>query len=167
MSKASVFQPGRILEVLVRHDIRFVVIGGIAAQAHGSTSATRDLDVCYSCDPNNLCAIVEALADLQAIRRDLPSGVTVPPVDIRTLRLGDLFLFETESGPLDLLASPDPGLDYEQLARTAVPFEIEGRRVLVASVDDLIRMKRAAGRPKDRIELEVLGALREELDRQA
>ena len=167
MSEQPRFRPAEILDVLMRHGVRFVVVGGIAAQAHGSTSITRDLDVCYARDPDNLRTIVDALADLHAIRRDLPAGVTVPDVDAHTLRLGDLFLFETEAGPLDLLGSPDPGLDYEQLARTAVPFEIEGHRVLVASVDDLIRMKRAAGRPKDRIELEVLGALREELDRRA
>jgi hypothetical protein len=71
----------------------------------------------------------------------------------------------TRHGDLDLLAHPDPGLDFGQLAQRALTTEIMGWVVLVASLDDLVAMKRAAGRPKDLIELEVLGALREEIDR--
>ena len=52
----------------------------------------------------------------------------------------------------------------EDLERTAVRMDLEGVEVRVASIDDLIRMKQAAGRPKDLIEVEVLGALREEMD---
>jgi hypothetical protein len=88
-------------------------------------------------------------------------------VDARALRAGDVFLLRTRFGDLDLLARPDPGLDYATLARHAISAEILGVVVQVASLDDLIAMKRAAGRPKDRIELEILGAVREEIDRRA
>jgi len=64
-----------------------------------------------------------------------------------------------------LLATPDPGFDYDRLVASAVSTRVAGEQVLIASLADLIDMKRAAGRPKDRIELEILGALREELDR--
>ena len=76
-----------------------------------------------------------------------------------------MFTLQTSLGRLDLLANPDPGLDYETLRRTAVTRDLHGSGIFVASLDDLMAMKRAAGRPKDRIELEILGALREELDR--
>lgn len=87
------------------------------------------------------------------------------PIDRRALRAGDVFTLSTRYGDLDLLAHPDPGLDFDSLGSRAIAAEIFGMRVRVASLEDLIAMKRAAGRPKDLIELEVLGALREELDR--
>ncbi len=69
------------------------------------------------------------------------------------------------SGDLDLLARP-PGTDgYDDLVRTAEATDLDGLTVMVASIDDLMRMKRAPGGPKDLIELEVLGAMRDELDR--
>ena len=64
-----------------------------------------------------------------------------------------------------LLADPDPGFNFDRLLPAAVPATTAGVRVLAAGLDDLMAMKRAAGRPKDRVELEILGALREELDR--
>jgi hypothetical protein len=71
----------------------------------------------------------------------------------------------TRLGDLDLLAHPEPGLDHAKLAARALRIEYLGVEVLVASLDDLMAMKRAAGRPKDRVELEILGALQEEIDR--
>ena len=89
----------------------------------------------------------------------------MPPLDARALRTGSLFTLLTRFGEFDLLANPDPGLDYETLAQTAVDARVGDVPVRVASLDDLIAMKRAAGRPKDLVELEILGALREEIDR--
>jgi hypothetical protein len=78
------------------------------------------------------------------------------------LRAGDAFTLSTDIGWLDLLGTPAGTAGYEDLARTADAYDLFGFRVLVASVEDLIRMKRAAGRPKDLLALEELGALREE-----
>ena len=82
-----------------------------------------------------------------------------------TLRNGDTFTLATDVGSVDLLGTPSGTGGYDDLARSADVFRLFGHRVLVASVDDLIRMKRAAGRPKDLLAVEELGALREELDR--
>jgi predicted nucleotidyltransferase len=71
----------------------------------------------------------------------------------------------TAFGRFDLLVNPDPGVDYASLLSNSVDAVVTGVPVRVASLDDLIAMKRAAGRPKDRVELEILGALREEIDR--
>jgi hypothetical protein len=114
-------------------------------------------------DRDNLRRLAIALVDLAAIRRGLPADV-VAPIDANALRAGDDLTLATRSGDLDLLAHPDPGLDFVSLRHNAIPAEIFGVRVWVAGLDDLMTMKRAA-RPKDRIELEVLGALREEIDR--
>lgn len=166
MSESGEFLPGEVITRLVDAGVRFILIGGLAAQAHGSASLTRDIDVCYARDPDNLMRLAEVLADLVAIRRGFPDGAPkMPPLDARTLGAGDAFTLQTRFGPFDLLARPDPGLDYEDLSKAAVETQFAGRRIYAAGLDDLIAMKRAAGRPKDRIELEVLGALREEIDR--
>lgn len=164
MSEHPTLEAGAILAALRDADVQFVLIGGLASQVHGSTSLTLDVDICFALDRTNLERLAAVLADLTAIRRDLPPGV-VAPVDVRALRAGDVFTLRTRFGDLDLLARPDPGLDFDVLSRQAIVADILGVRVQVASLDDLIAMKRAAGRPKDRIELEILGALREELDR--
>ena len=166
MNDRPAFQPAEILHRLVSGGVRFVVIGGLAAQAHGSPSLTYDLDICYERGADNLERFATVLADVAAVRRGFPESTpSLPPLDRRTLRAGGLFTLTTRFGDFDLLADPDPGLDYETLARNATVATVYGSAILVASLQDLMAMKRAAGRPKDRIELEVLGALREELDR--
>lgn len=85
--------------------------------------------------------------------------------DARTLRMGDHFTFATPHGPFDMLGTPTGTLGFDELDRTAVERDIGGIRVRVVRIPDLLRMKVAAGRPKDLIEAEVLGALLEELER--
>lgn len=164
MSEHPRLEAGEILRTLSDADVRFVVIGGLAAQVHGSPSLTLDVDVCFALDRDNLERLAGALADIAAVRRGLPVGVTAP-IDMRALRAGDVFTLRTRFGDLDLLARPDPFFDHAALVEHAILAEILGVRVRVASLDDLMAMKRAAGRPKDRIELEILGALREQIDR--
>ena len=163
MTEAARFDPGAILRALRDADVEFVVIGGIAGQAHGSPMITRDLDICYQRGRANLERLAVVLRELSAIRRGQPD-VTIP-LDARALLAGDVFTLTTRFGDLDLLGNPDPGMTFEMLRRNAVVVEQGGRRILVAGLDDLAAMKRAAGRPKDLLALEHLGALREELDR--
>jgi predicted nucleotidyltransferase len=166
VSERTDFQPTELLQRLLDAEVRFVVIGGLAAQAHGSPSLTADLDIVPSWDPPNLARLADVLREAAAIRHGAPQDAPrMPPLDGRTLLAGAVFTLDTRYGRLDLLANPDPGLDYERLARSAKLADIHERRVSIASLDDLIAMKRAAGRPKDRVELEILGALREEIDR--
>lgn len=166
MSEQARFRPEELFRRLVMAEIDFVVIGGLAAQAHGSTSITRDLDVCIPRDIATLERLAIVLRDIAAVRRGLPvDAPPMPALDARTLRAGSLFTLDTAYGPFDLLANPDPGFDFKKLRRSAVRIEFLGMPLLFASLDDLIAMKRAAGRPKDRVELEILGALREEIDR--
>jgi len=164
MSEHPLLQADLILRALLDVDAEFVLIGGLASQVHGSPSLTGDVDVCFALDRENLERLESALRSLSAVRRELPPGVSAP-LDARALRAGDVFTLTTRFGDLDLLAHPDPGLDFESLAARSIGAEVLGVPIRVASLDDLIAMKRAAGRPKDRIELEILGALREEIDR--
>jgi hypothetical protein len=167
VSELPRFQPDIILRSLIEHGVEFIVIGGMAAQAHGSPSLTGDLDICYERSGENLARLAATLRELAAVRRGLPPDAPkMPPLDARTLRAGGLFTLATVAGDFDVLGNPDPDFDFERLKVTAVTTTVAGQLVLIASLYDLIAMKRAAGRPKDRIELEILGALREELDRQ-
>lgn len=164
MSEHPRLEAGELISALTTSNVRFVLIGGLAAQVHGSPSLTFDVDVCFDLDRDNLDNLAIALTDLAAIRREMPSDV-VAPIDARALRAGDVFTLRTRLGDLDLLAHPAPAFDYATLATHAIKVEFDGVTVLVASLDDLMAMKRAAGRPKDRVELEILGALREQIDR--
>ena len=147
------------------HDVRFVLIGGFAGRLHGSPTLTNDLDLCYARDDHNLEMLTAALGELHATLRGAPAGLPFQ-LDALTLKNGDHFTFSTDAGALDCLGTPSGVKGFDELARTAEPMDLDGLRVLVASIDDLIRMKLAARRPKDLIESEVLGALRDEVDRE-
>ena len=86
-------------------------------------------------------------------------------LDATTLRNGDTFTFETDLGNVDVLGTPSGTSGFDDLVVSATSVDVDGLVVRVASLEDLMRMKRAAGRPKDLIQLEHLGALREEIER--
>lgn len=163
-AREVVFDPRPILGVLARHEVRFVVIGGIAASLQGSTTITNDFDICYARDKHNLERLVAALLEAGATLRGVREPVAFR-LDARTLKAGLNFTFDTKYGPFDCLGAASGGFDYEQLVGNADPMDLVGTKVLVASLDDLIRMKRAAGRNKDLIEVENLSALREVRDK--
>ena len=155
------FSPLEMLRALDRHGVAFVVIGGVAARLHGSPSVTTDVDVCYDRRRDNLERLAEALLELGAKLRGVDEDVPIL-LDARTLAAGSNFTFVTLAGALDVIGDPAGSRGYDELVSNAERVDIGGLEVLVADLDDLIRMKRAAGRPKDRIEVEILGALREE-----
>ena len=151
------------MRVLHKWKVEYVVIGGIAATFQGSTTITRDFDICYSRERANLERLTSALRELNARLRGV--DVDVPfQLDAASLRNGLNFTFKTKHGDFDCLGDPGGGFDYELLKRNADQMDVGGWKVMVASLDDLIAMKRAAGRNKDRIEVENLSALREVRD---
>lgn len=156
------FDPVGILRILVEHEVRFVLIGGLAGAVRGSPVITGDVDVCYARDRTNLERLAAALRALGARLRGAPEEVPFE-LDAAALRAGDHFTFATALGPLDCLGTPAGTEGFRDLDATATTEDLDGLRVRVASLDDLIRMKRAAGRPQDRVALEWLSALRDEL----
>ncbi len=163
MDRAADFQPEEVIRLLGRHGVRYVLIGGLAAVTHGSALVTVDIDICHARDRANLHRLAAALREVHAELRGAEPGLPFR-LDARTLERGDAFTLTTDLGAIDLLATPAGTGGYADLARTAEVLELFGHEVLVASIEDLIRMKRAAGRPKDLLAVEELAALRDEID---
>jgi hypothetical protein len=153
------FSPRALLLRLVAGGVDFVVVGGIAAIAHGSPHFTQDLDISYASDDANLERLGAVLVDLGARLRGVTDDVPFVP-DGRTLRRTRVLTLETPIGPINLLAQPDGSPVYDRLREGAVRADVDGVQVLVASLDDLIAMKKAAGRPKDLVAVEELEAIK-------
>ncbi len=149
-----------LLRALLDHEVRFVIAGGVSGNLHGSNTPTLDLDVVYARDPTNLEHLAAALRSIGARLRGAEPGVRFA-LDSRSLANGMNFTFRTRLGDLDCLGEASRTFSYEKLKTNAEIQDIGDLRVAVASLDDLIRMKRATGRTKDRIELENLLALRD------
>lgn len=157
-------QPRELLGALDRHGVDFVVIGGMAGLAHGSSHPTFDLDVFYARDERNLERLAAALRELDVKLRGAPPDLPFQ-IDARTLANGASFTFDTEFGRFDTLGEVEGGGDYERLRAASVPAVIDGVPVRVASIDHLIAMKRAAGRLKDKLMLEEYIVLADEQEK--
>ena len=154
------FKLREMLQALQQAEVDFVVVGGVAASAHGAAHVTQDLDVCYSRAPDNLGRLVQAVAPYRPrLRtRGVPEGLPFL-WDVETLRRGLHFTLQTRLGDLDLLAEI-PGLGtYERLRAHSVSLPLYGSEVLVLDLENLIRAKEATGREKDRRQLPELQSL--------
>jgi len=158
------YRPDDLLKVLERHGVRYVVIGGLAAELRGSPYITRDVDVTPSRDRANLRRLAAALRELNATLR-VP-GVDGPvefPLDEHSFTWGTTWTFVTDHGYLDIALLPDGTRGYDDLRRSATREQLtDDLQVDVASLADVIRSKEAAGREKDRA---VLPILRQVLER--
>jgi predicted nucleotidyltransferase len=157
-----------MLVELADHGVDFIVVGGVAVQTHGHARGTRDLDIVPAPDLLNLSRLSEALAALSArlARADRPIDVGDPHL----LRQAPLVPLLTDRGPLDLLnADLTVGLPktYEELRKRAVEVDLDGRIIAVAGLDDLIRMKRVAGREVDLSDIGALTRTDEQLQDEA
>ncbi len=149
---------GSLLTRLARAGVEFVVIGGLAVLTHGHVRATVDLDICYARTPQNLRRLVEALAPIHPRLRGAPEGLPFF-FDESTLRNGLNFTLVTDEGELDLLGEVTGVGGYTDLVLQALTTEAFGVEVRLMALEDLIRSKAAAGRPKDLLDLEALKAI--------
>lgn len=127
-----------ILRTLARHDVDYVVIGGLAVQTHGHTRTTQDLDIVPAPGADNAKRLSSALRSLGA--RPLSSAA-------------GFHAYDSDAGGIDVHESPPGAPAYDELRREALVLDVVGIRVAVASRDHLIAMKLAAGRPIDRLDV--------------
>ena len=138
----------RLLATLVDSDVRFILVGGVAATVHGSARLTRDVDVVYDRSRDNIERLVGSLSAHHPVLRGAPPDLPFR-FDLPTVAAGFNFTLTTDLGDLDLLGEIAGGGMYPDLIARAVSIEAFGRRCHCLSLDQLIAVKRAAGRPKD------------------
>lgn len=154
---------GGIVALLADAGVEVLLVGGLAAQAHGSARLTQDVDVVYRRTPENVRRLAAVLEPYAPYLRGAPPGLPFR-FDPATIERGLNFTLTTRLGDVDLLGEIVGGGGYDQLAPHSTKLEVFGRQVLVLDLPALIRTKRAAGRPKDLeaiAELEALLAERE------
>lgn len=145
-----------LLKALSRARTRFVIIGGMAAVAQGSSYVTADLDLCYERSPDNLERLAGALSPFAPRPRGL--SPEIPFVfDVRTLREGTNFTLYTSAGDVDLLGEVTGLGSFGDVVAEAQQLDLFGYGVWVLGLEGLIKTKEAAGRPKD---LQLLPELR-------
>ena len=152
-------QAEAIAAALNRHDVRYVVMGGLGSQLHGAPlPRSKDADVVVERSPENLRRLCAALRELDARLR--VGGGPVDGVDVDLAP--DLFksmvttTFVTQQGPLDVMFRPDGTDGYDDVATNAGIVRLGDEQLPVADLADIIRSKEAAGRPKDLAALPVL-----------
>jgi hypothetical protein len=153
-----------VIPALVGAGIDFVLIGGKAAILHGSARVTFDTDIVYDRSRANLERISKLLAPLSPYLRGAPPGLPFA-LDLPTLRNGLNFTLTTKLGDLDLLGDVVGGGTYRELLPRTFIVEAFGVKFRCVDLPTLIKLKRAAGRPKDLESIAELQALLEESGR--
>jgi predicted nucleotidyltransferase len=143
--------------------VDFIIIGGVAAILNGLGYTTYDLDVVYARDRSNIQRLVRCLEPFEPYLRGAPPGLPFK-LDERTVRMGLNFTLVTSFGDLDLLGEVTAVGGYRELLPQSKEVTAFGVRCRRANLEPLIRMKRAAGRPKD---FEILGQLQALLEERA
>jgi predicted nucleotidyltransferase len=152
-----------LLSTLKKHEVKFILIGGVAARLHGSPDLTEDVDITPERSRENLKRLSAALQEIGARLRGAEQVDW--PIDARALEAAEVFTLTTDLGMLDLVFRPGGRQTYEGLIAHAQMFEVFGLEIAVASLDDIIESKTAAGRNKDLRALPTLRLLQERLQR--
>jgi predicted nucleotidyltransferase len=163
-----VLRPGAILRTLADHKVEFIVVGAVAVQAHGYLRGTGDIDIVPRPTLLNLSRLGEALVELEAAPRH--TGAAIDVSDPQLLKRVPMIPLTTRDGRLDLLNIEQLAgapASYEDLDKRALAIALAGFEVRVAGLDDLLRMKRAAGRDQDRLDIAALTRTDAELEAEA
>lgn len=152
-----------LLKTLAEHRVECVLIGGVAATAHGSSRLTQDIDLVYARSSENIDRLVDAIGGLHPYLRGAPPGLPFR-WDRQTVERGLNFTLTTDVADLDLFGEITGGGTYEDLLPHTFRIELFGVECLCLALEPLIRVKRAAGRPKDLEAIAELEALLQERD---
>lgn len=159
-------RPEPLLGVLIKHKVKFIVVGGYAVNAHGVVRSTKDVDICPDPEPENLRRLAKALNELdvwQLGTEDFTADELPFQPDFRGLSEGGNFTLGSKYGRLDIMQKLDGVDGYSELSRNTVDRNFVGHKIRFCGYDELVAMKKAAGRDQDRIDLRDLQAARGEL----
>ncbi|MCP4896358.1 MAG: hypothetical protein GY906_05230 [bacterium] len=143
-----------ILKVLARHDVEFIVVGGVAAVLAGAPISTFDLDIMHRKSEANHKKLLAALDELDATYRDMQKREIKP--DLEKLSSFRLHRLNTASGPLDLLTEIDPDLTFDDLQHETTAYDLEELTIRSLKLETIIHSKEHAGRDKDTAMLPLL-----------
>jgi predicted nucleotidyltransferase len=152
-----------ILLLLAQHDVDFVVVGGYAVAAYGSSLVTQDVDICCDFSPENLMRIQQALEGNNPVHRMTTKRLPLVLTTEQCRGLKNLYL-DTDAGQLDCLGSILGVGDFDAVKRHSIVVEIDGVECRLISLDTLIEAKKAMGRPRDMEAVRQLEAIKEKMD---
>ena len=150
-----------IIERLIRSEVDFVLVGGLAAVTHGSSMATQDIDICCNFSVENLLRLQSALADLHPVHRMTTNQVPLELNEKKCAKLKNLYL-ETDIGQLDCLSEILGIGSFEEVKQQSESIELGGQSCRILRIDALITAKKAMGRPKDIETVKQLEVIRQE-----
>lgn len=145
---------GAILIGLREAGVDFILVGGVAAVAQGAPVTTIDLDIVHRRSKGNIERLFEFLKSINAIQRRPDEQIIKP--DIRDLQGDGHFLLTTDFGPFDVLAVIENSCEYDDLLSDSIEIDYQGHKILVLSLEAMIRMKGTRGTPEDKYRLEIL-----------
>jgi hypothetical protein len=162
VTSGDTFHPRELFQALARHKVEYVTVGGVAIQAHGAQRLTQDLDVAIAASTDNPDRLAAALLDVDAriLSPDGQRSRSVPSAAM--LASGDQWHLVTHYGRLDVLTLPAHLGSFADLRARAHDVPLGDVSVPIAHRDDLLRMKRASGRPQDFLDVQLLESLGDE-----
>jgi len=143
-----------VLEGLIKANIEFILVGGLAAVVQGAPVTTMDVDIVHNQSSENIAKLLGFLKSIDALHRR-PDDKVIRPKEGDISGMGHA-LFTTRLGPLDVLAAVEEGRTYEDLIEYTVQIEFRGHTVRVLNLKTLVELKRTSRDPKDRQRLPVL-----------
>ncbi len=155
-----------LLRLFARHEVDYLVIGGVAVQVHGHRRTTKDLDLIPAPAPDNYRRLAAALEEAGAHVRDAGhGGAEIPAFDPDRLALAAIVPpLTTRHGEVHVINDVKGAAPYDAIRDRALALDLDGVPVTVVGLDDLIRMKRATGRPADLEDIAVLTAVQRSSD---
>jgi hypothetical protein len=160
------FDARELFAALSRHAVEYVTIGGIAVQAHGGQRLTQDLDIGIATSRENLDRLAAALGELDARLLGPDGQRSSAPPTASQLGSSDQWHLITSHGPLDVIAFAAHLGSFEDIRARAHAIPLGELTVPIASREDLLKMKRASGRPQDLADVQLLESLGESNDEQ-
>lgn len=157
---AASFDPEQIVTVLARHGVRYVLVGALAARLQGFPRLTADADITPARDVANLERLAAALRELRArvYTEGSPDGLAFD-ISAEALARTELWNLVTSAGRLDIVFEPAGTRGYQDIKRSALRYQVFGVKLDAAALRDIVRSKKATGRPQDRQDVAVMLAM--------